>query len=99
LLGFTALLTQNGAEALDAYREHEDDIACVILDLSMPGMTGDEVAKSIWQISPTTKIILCSGHDKQRAMQGVSDSIFVSFLKKPLSLADLRTALQQILVG
>ena len=98
LLGFTALLAQNGVKALDAYREHEDDIACVILDLSMPGISGEEVAKSIWQISPTTKIIFCSGHDEQRAMRGISDSGPLSFLKKPLTLTDLRTALQKILV-
>ena len=98
LLGFTALLAQNGAEALDMYREHKDDVACVILDLSMPGMSGKKVARSIWQISPTTKIIFCSGHDEQRAIRGISDSDPLSVLEKPLTLTDLKTALQKEIV-
>ncbi len=98
LLGFTALLAQNGTEALDIYREQKDDIACVIVDLSMPGMSGKKVARSIWQISPTTKIIFCSGHDEQRAIRGISDSGPLSFLKKPLTLTDLKTALQKVFV-
>ena len=40
--GFTVLTANDGEEAIRLYHQHKDDIACVLLDLTMPKMNGEE---------------------------------------------------------
>ena len=52
IAGFSVLTANDGEEAVRLYREHQDEIACVLLDLTMPKMGGEETFRAIRQISP-----------------------------------------------
>ena len=99
MLGFGSLPAKSGAEALDIYRQNEHDISFIILDLSMPGMSGAELARAIWQISPKAKIIVCSGLSEQKASRYFNDSDKLSFLKKPFKPADIEAVLCELFSG
>lgn len=99
MLGFNSLLAKSGVEALDIFRQYQRDISCIILDLSMPGMSGPELAKIIWQISPEAKIIVCSGFGELEARRHFNDSEKVGFLKKPFKPADLEIVIHKLLDG
>jgi len=99
MLGFNSLLAESGVEALDVFRQYKRDISCIILDLSMPEMSGAELAKKIWQLNPEAKIIVCSGVGEREARRHFNDSDKVGFLKKPFKPVDLEIVMRKLLAG
>ncbi|MGZ9196963.1 MAG: PAS domain S-box protein, partial [Candidatus Deferrimicrobiaceae bacterium] len=46
-LGFRVLTATDGQEAVEVFRTHMDEIRCVVLDLTMPRMDGEETFREI----------------------------------------------------
>ena len=95
-LGYTVLTAADGAEALQCYREHKNEIALTILDLIMPGMSGEEVLKSIINLDAKAKIIISSGHTDHhlsKEIRGMARAV----LNKPLMLKELSQAVRKII--
>ena len=97
MLGLSSLPAKSGAEALDIYRQNGHDICFIILDLSMPEMSGAELARAIWMINPKAKIIVCSGYSEQQASRYFNDSDKINFLKKPFKLEDIEAELRKLM--
>lgn len=76
-------------EALEAFRADPDGYSAVISDLSMPGMTGLELAQHILALRPATPIILTSGYLNAEAMQRARTSGIKSVIKKPFEVMEL----------
>jgi PAS domain S-box-containing protein len=89
LSGIETIQAINGANGLELFRRHVDDLDLVLLDLSMPGMGGEEVAKQIWQLKPTTPITMLSGYDQHEVVRRLGQSHNLSFLQKPYSMDGL----------
>jgi CheY-like chemotaxis protein len=68
-LGFKAILAADGQQALSSFILHKDSIVCVIVDLTMPAMDGEETFREIHKIDPSVPIILSSGYNEQDAVQ------------------------------
>ena len=70
--------------ALKLFRKNPDVIDLVITDQTMPGLTGDELAKAMLAIKPQLRIILCTGHSEY-VDADVAESIGIDgFLMKPV---------------
>jgi len=95
--GFDVLLATDGIEAVELFRENSDDIACVLLDLTMPRMNGEEAFREMRRIDPHVSVILCSGYNKQDATQRFAGKGLVGFMQKPFQLSTLRETLQSVL--
>ena len=67
---------QNGVEAIRTVSELLPDL--VILDLSMPGMNGFEIAARIRLIAPSTRVVFFSGHEIPATARSVGADAFVS---------------------
>jgi two-component system, cell cycle sensor histidine kinase and response regulator CckA len=63
-LGFSCIPAQNGEEGLRLYRESKEKISLVILDIEMPGMSGDKVYDRLKEVDPNLKILLISGYSR-----------------------------------
>ncbi|MBD3258502.1 response regulator [candidate division GN15 bacterium] len=77
----------DGAEAIDKIKEQQFDL--VITDLRMPRVSGEEVVKSVREVSPETKVIVISGYS---SLYTVSQSVnhgACAFLSKPFSINEL----------
>jgi len=61
-LGFTCITAENGGEGLRIYKEHPRGFALVILDIEMPGLTGDKVYMKLKELNPRQKILITSGY-------------------------------------
>ena len=96
-VGFNVLTAFDGIEAVNTFREHADEIVCVILDLTMPHLSGEEVFKKINAIKPGIKVILSSGYDEQDAMKRFSSKEIAGFVQKPYAFDLLKEKLKNIL--
>ncbi len=84
-LGFTVLEAPDGPSGLMLFRRHAPDVRAVLLDLRLPGMTGQEVFREIHRLRPTTRVILMTGLPEAEARAGVMDLPVAGFLQKPFS--------------
>ncbi|WP_157955596.1 MULTISPECIES: response regulator [Devosia] len=91
-MGHTALEAFSGAQAL-ALMQSRTDIAAIITDYAMPGMTGIELAHAARQLRPGLPILLATGYDEVPDAAGHD---FVQ-LKKPFREAELSGRLAEVL--
>ncbi len=96
-MGFSVLTAPDGCEAVETFRKHADEIVCVLLDMTMPQMDGEQAFYELQHICPDVKVILCSGYSMQDATQHFSGEDLAGFLQKPYTAAVLRGKLQEVL--
>jgi CheY-like chemotaxis protein len=89
LSGIATCQAANGLQGLELFRQHIDEIDLVILDLSMPGMSGEEVLKRLWQLKPGLAVTLLSGYDQHEVTRRMGSDHVLSFLQKPYSMDGL----------
>lgn len=87
-IGIAVLTATDGQEGLDRYREYQDSIGIVLLDLGLPVVHGTEVLKQLRVWSPSLPIIISSGYG-DTALSGHAKDPNISFLGKPFSFDDL----------
>jgi PAS domain S-box-containing protein len=91
--GFRVITASHGLEALEVFSERQDEISLVILDLTMPGMNGWETMEALRALRPDIPVILSSGYDEAKVMEGEHAEIPQAFLHKPYLMTELKTAL------
>jgi len=82
-MGYRVIAASNGAEAVEAFREHAGEIAGVVLDLTMPKMSGEQVFDALREIDPMVRVILTSGFSEQESISRFGDRSVVGFIQKP----------------
>lgn len=87
--GFKALLAENGPAAIDIFKRYPGDLSVVVLDLSMPGMSGEEVLPELRRIRPQVKIIVSSGYAESETMRLFHGQNVAGFIQKPYTSARL----------
>jgi len=96
-LGFSVLEANDGVEAVEVFRQHKDEIRCVLSDLTMPHMNGWETLVALRKLAPNLPVILASGYNEAHVMAGDHAELPHAFLGKPYNLKDLRKAINQVL--
>jgi two-component system cell cycle sensor histidine kinase/response regulator CckA len=95
--GFTVVPASDGIEALALFRERQDEIAAVLLDVTMPGKDGNAVFAELRKLRADVPVILTSGYDEQeiaRALEGDETAVFIH---KPYVGAELLAKLNDVL--
>jgi two-component system, cell cycle sensor histidine kinase and response regulator CckA len=95
-LGFSALLAHNGSEAIKIVSLQKEKIAAVLLDLTMPGMSGEETCLELCRVRPDLPVILMSGYEAQEVLDRI-DNKRIRFLQKPFTPQNLRAELALVL--
>jgi PAS domain S-box-containing protein len=96
-LGMTIITSVDGREAIDIYRREGDKIDCVILDLTMPHMDGEETFRQLRRINPDVRVIMSSGYSEQEVTQRFRGKGISGFIQKPYELQKLSDTLRQTL--
>ena len=96
-MGFNVLTASSGAQAIDIFRQPGCPVRVVLLDHSMPGMTGMQVIRELRQIRCDVPVILYSGYAEEQVLapDGAGGPDF--FLHKPFDDEALRGALRRVL--
>jgi len=96
-LGFRVLAAEDGAQGLELFREHAHEIAVVILDMTMPKLSGEEVYREMRRLDPDARVVLISGYNEQEATNRFAGKGLAGFLQKPFQLAALRDKLRAVI--
>ncbi len=99
LLGFETLEVDGGAPAVEILREAEVLPSLVLLDLTMPGLSGHETFKLLRALEPDVPILLSSGYDRQSLPIDLRVERAAGFLKKPYGLHELEASVSQLISG
>ena len=98
-LGFKCIPAESGEEGIQLYKEYKDTIELVVLDIEMPGISGDKVYGILKELTPELKILLISGYAKNYLeikyfKRKLNPAIFMS---KPFQLHQLSQKLESIM--
>ena len=91
--GYTVIEAQDGVEAVEIFQQRQNEICCVLSDLTMPRMDGWETLAALRKIRADIPVILASGHNKDVVMAGDHPEQPQTFLYKPYSMSALKEAL------
>lgn len=92
--GTPVVEARGGREALEQFEARGPDIAAVLLDVTMPEMSGPEVCSRLRALGATVPIILCSGYSEEDVKAASEASAADGFLRKPFVSSQLLAALQ-----
>jgi PAS domain S-box-containing protein len=96
-LGYSVTVTSSSLDAYDRFRRAPEDFDLIVADLTMPGMTGIDLAKKIKCIHPDIPIILCTGFSELTASQQAQEAGAWRVLYKPVARWQLATAIRAAL--
>ena len=98
-LGYRVMTAADGSQAVTTFLQHAGEIDLVILDLSMPVLSGREVMEQIQAVAPTTRIIIASGYTSDAQRVELLDEGACAYVQKPYHVADLAGAVRAVLDG
>ena len=95
LSGFDVLTAADGREAIEVFGQRRDEIACVVLDLSMPHMGGEETLEHLRRIRSDVPVIISSGFTEQEVVDRFVGKGIAGFVQKPYNAAAMVAELRQ----
>jgi CheY-like chemotaxis protein len=94
--GYRVLLSEDGRQALEIYRRERDRIDLVILDLTMPQLSGRETLEALRLLDPNVRVVLSSGYSVEHVNQLAGDG-FCGFVNKPYRPEELARTVRAVL--
>lgn len=95
--GYKVIEAVDGVEGFGSFVRHRTSIDAVLLDLTMPRMSGDEVFREIHKLAPEVPVILMSGYSQQEATAALTGQGLAGFLAKPCSVKEALAAVNRAL--
>src|SRR5882672_1091084 len=87
--GYTVLTAMSGAEAVALFSNWpEIEVHLLLVDLIMPGMSGDETVKRIWELRPGLPVLYFSAYSAMESLRP-KYALGVPYLAKPFSSLQL----------
>jgi len=95
--GYEVITATNGKDGVMAYDEEADVISAVILDLSMPGISGHEVLRQLREINPSVKVLIASGLAEDEEIRHITSGGSAGFIQKPYTAVELSSTLKKLM--
>ena len=96
-LGYNVTVRTSPIEALELFKAKPDDFDLVITDQTMPGMTGDALARALMAMRPDLPVIICSGYSQQVDPTRAAEMGIKGFVVKPILIIDIADAIRKAL--
>jgi CheY-like chemotaxis protein len=97
--GYHVMVAGDGAQAVEVYGRQTGTVALVLLDLTMPVMSGEEALRRLRQIDPGVRVLLTSGYNEVEAVQRFAGKGLAGFIQKPYTSAALAEKVKAVLAG
>jgi PAS domain S-box-containing protein len=95
--GFTVLCASSGEEALERFRERSGEVRAVVLDLTMPGLSGAEVLAALRGLRPDLPVVVCSGWSEAESAARLRDQRPDAIVAKPYDARALVARLHEVI--
>ena len=95
--GLSPVLARDGREAIEIFEQQAEHINLVLLDVTMPRLSGAETFRAMQRIRSDVPVVLTSGHSEQDAVEQFSEEGLAGFLQKPYRAHTLYGLLRRIL--
>jgi signal transduction histidine kinase/ActR/RegA family two-component response regulator len=96
-LGYRVTARTDSQEALKVFAEQPHNFDLVITDMTMPHMTGDQLAQKMLDIEPQIPVILCTGFNEIITEEKALAMGIQKFVMKPVVKNDLATTIRTVL--
>lgn len=87
--GLRVFTAADGLEGVAFYRLHHNEVRLVLLDLSMPGVSGEETLRLLREVRPDVRVLLSSGYSQTDLFGRASQLGITGFLQKPYDIQQL----------
>ncbi|MFD5825713.1 response regulator [Lentzea sp. NPDC060358] len=88
-LGFAVVQASDGVEAIGILRERHAEIRAMLLDHSMPGLSGEEVLAQLEREDLMVPVVLTSGYDRTSLERRFAGHEVAGYLQKPFRIETL----------
>ncbi|MEK7329694.1 MAG: response regulator, partial [Candidatus Eisenbacteria bacterium] len=95
--GFDVVTVESGEQALDILKKGEPRVDLVVLDLTMPGLSGEKVLRAIRGFRPNLPVLIASGYATVQSQSSWVAAGAMGFLAKPYRIQDLASKLREVL--
>jgi CheY-like chemotaxis protein len=96
--GYKVVAATNGKEGVRLFQEMAGEIDAVLLDMTMPVMSGEEALARLKDIQSDIPVVLSSGYEEADATRRFTGKGLAGFIQKPYAAASLaekmKTALE-----
>jgi CheY-like chemotaxis protein len=97
--GYRVLLAENGQAAVHLCETHPEEINLILLDMTMPVLSGSETLAMIRRKGISLPVVMMSGYDEDELDPNQDRSNVVGFLKKPFKIERLMDKIGPALAG
>jgi PAS domain S-box-containing protein len=87
--GYSVLAAEDGEKGLQQFAVCPEEIALVLLDVSMPGLSSQETLRRLRAMHPAVKVLLFSGYGAAEALRSFEGAGLSGFLQKPFTAQEL----------
>jgi PAS domain S-box-containing protein len=95
--GYSVVLAEDGERGLEVFRQTSDRIQCVVLDLTMPIMSGEQTLPRLKSVRADIPVILSSGFSEAEAVQRFQGRGLEGFIQKPYKAATLAEKVKDVI--
>lgn len=96
-LGYLVTAKTDSIDALETFRSKPEEYDLVITDMTMPGLTGRELAEELMAIRPDVPIILCTGFSSQINEKLAMEAGLRELVMKPYNIATMAQVIRRVL--
>jgi two-component system cell cycle sensor histidine kinase/response regulator CckA len=95
--GFSVLTADRGEVFLDQLTTTAHECSCILLDLTMPVISGADIYDALRETYPNIPVVIMSGYSEEQSISKFSPDTIAGFLHKPFSLEALEETLRNVL--
>lgn len=95
--GYEVVLAEDGFGAIEEFSNHKDKYDCILIDLSMPKMSGIEAYKEIKKIRKDVGVIATSGFLYDKIIPDINSSGIIDFISKPFSIEEISSIVDKVI--
>ena len=97
--GYRVLAAADGQEAVEIFQREVESISLVLLDMTMPVMSGEEALAALKAIRPDVRVVVSSGYNAAEAIRRFTGTGAAAFIQKPYRSAQLAEKIKAVLEG